>query len=171
MEQLTVAEFLCIQGAFIGNMSLDCLDPGLSQWEAEDAHASNGSPGFANFVTSMIEPLESQGRGFAHGRKKVNGVRSCRAARLQRIFETNDEELHAFLKRLRVAVLEAASTIQYDAADLPAAQLGVQVLPEPFSAKQRLQTRFDGEVEIDGETVRPDLPVTPVTPSMYAEGC
>ena len=58
MEQLAVTEFLCIQGAFIGNMSLDCLDPGLSQWEAEDAYASNGSPDFANIVTSMIEPLE-----------------------------------------------------------------------------------------------------------------
>ncbi len=70
----------------------------------------------------------------------------------------------AFLERLRDAVLQAASTIQYDAADLPARQLEVEVLPGPFSKKQQLQTRFDGGTEIDGETMRPNLEVTPHEP-------
>ena len=98
MEQLTITELLCVEGAFIGRMALGSLDPGITCWEQEDSYASNGSPGLANFATYMIEPLESQGRGFAHGHKKVNGVPSCRAAHLERIFSTSDDELHAFLQ-------------------------------------------------------------------------
>ncbi len=80
------------------------------------------------------------------------------------MFQSIDAELAAFVKRLRDAVLQAASTIQSDAADIPATQLGVQVPPEPFSKKQQLQTRFDGGTEIDGETSRPHLEVTPDEP-------
>ena len=32
MEQLTITEFLCAEKAFIGNMVLECLDPGLPYW-------------------------------------------------------------------------------------------------------------------------------------------
>ena len=60
------------------------------------------------------------------------------AARLGKVFGTSDNKLHAFLQHMRVAAL-AAAAIQYDAADLAAKQLSVQVNPEPFSNRQRLQ--------------------------------
>ena len=162
MEQLTITELLCGSGAFIGRESLESLDaPPLHSYASrEDCYASDGFPGLANFMTSLVEPLESQGRGFQHGHKKINGVPSCRASVLKDMFRGDDGQLRAFLSRLRSAVLLAASTIQYDSAAVPAAQLGVDVAPEPFSKKQQLQTRFDGGVEVDGETIRPLLDVT-----------
>ena len=52
----------------------------MSIYQIEDDFASDGSPGIANFVTSMIEPLEAQGRGFSHGHKKTTGVPASRVA-------------------------------------------------------------------------------------------
>ncbi len=136
LEQFAIAELLCASTAFIGREGLDCLDKGNWWTKQQDDYGSNGWPDPANFLTSLTGPLESQERGFAHGRKKVNGVPSCRASAIKQMFQSSDAELTAFLKRLRDAVLQAASTIQYDAADLPATQLGVQVPSEPFSKKQ-----------------------------------
>ena len=64
------------------------------------------------------------------------------------------------MDRLRHAVLTAASTLQYDSATLPARQLNVLVLDEPFSKKQQLRSRLDGGLEINGETERARLEVT-----------
>ena len=51
----------------------------------------------------------------------------------------------------------------YDSAALPGEQLGEEVLPEPFSRKQRVQSRLDGGEEIDGSS-RTSLEVTPSEP-------
>ena len=51
----------------------------------------------------------------------------------------------------------------YDSATLPGEQLGEEVLPEPFSRKQRVQSRLDGGEEIDGSS-RTSLEVTPSEP-------
>ena len=51
----------------------------------------------------------------------------------------------------------------YDSAALPGEQLGEEVLPEPFSRQQRVQSRLDGGEEIDGSRRTP-LEVTPLEP-------
>ena len=43
-----------------------------------------------------------------------------------------------------------AATVQYDAAREPARQLGVDVRPEPFTARQQRQSRMGGGEEDDG---------------------
>ncbi len=108
MEQVTITELLCVDRAFIGNKDLDCLDPGQSYWEHEDSYASNGSPGLANFLTCMTEPLASQGRGFTHGHKKANEVPSCRAGVLKQMFRASDPELQSIVQRMRDAVLSSS---------------------------------------------------------------
>ena len=65
------------------------------------------------------------------------------------------------MERMREAVLKAASTLHYDAATLPGKQLGVPLLPEPFTKQHRLKSRLDGGWEIDGETKRDLIEVTP----------
>ena len=44
----------------------------------------------------------------------------------------------------------------------------VHVDADPFSNKQRLQSRFDGGIEIDGATIRLDIQVTQAEPPAYA---
>ena len=47
--------------------------------------------------------------------------------------------------------LATAATVQYDAANEPARQLGfADVAPEPFTARQQRQSRMDGGEETDG---------------------
>ena len=133
-------------------------------FEFEDDYVSNGMPGLANFTTSLLEPLEAQGRGFSHGHKKVTGVPNCKAARIKDLLQKTDEDLSLFLDHMRTAVLEAASTIQYDAATLPAKQLSVETLPEVFTERQQLQSRMDGGTEVDGITIRPRIEITPAEP-------
>ena len=124
MEQITITELLCGTGASLGNTSLDSLDKTpTSIYGFEDDYASNGSPGLANFMTSLFEPLEAQGRGFAHGHKKVNGVPTARVATLKKAFANSDEQLLSFMERMRDDVLVAASTLQYNSATLLARQL------------------------------------------------
>ena len=112
----------------------------------------------------MLEPLEAQGRGFAHGHKKITGVPCSRAATLRQWFAKEDAELKAFMVKLRRDVLCAAETLQYDSATELARQLHVDVLPEPFSRKQQCQSRLDGGLEIDMKTNRLLLEVMPEEP-------
>ena len=74
-------------------------------------------------------------------------------ADLKDMFDRNEAELLSLLEACRKSVVEAASTIQYDSADLVARQLGVEVPQAPFSRRQQQQTRFDGGFEEDGVTV------------------
>ena len=61
-------------------------------------------------------------------------------------------------------MLQAASTLQYESAVLPAKQMDVAVLPTNFSKYQQSVSRLDGGVEVDEETSRPLLEVTSVEP-------
>ena len=160
MEKLVIGELLCIASAYIGShqMVVNEFRPAcIAAWE--DDLASSGEPGLANFAAAMQEPLESQARGFAHGHKKVIAVPRARAAHMRSIFTKRDGDLAAFMAHLRESVLKAASTIQYDAACLPAQQLGQAVPPEPFSRMQQVRSRLDGGTDIDG-TVRALLQLT-----------
>ena len=159
MEKLVITELLCIQGARIGRVNLQSLDNNPSFYEAEDDIASTGEPGLANFATSMIEPLEAQGRGFAHGHKKVTGLPAMQVNKLKQMFSNKEDDLQQFLTNMRNEVLRAAVSIQYDSATLPARQFGLNVAKEPFSEKQQMQSRMDGGLEVDEITVRPHLEI------------
>ena len=87
-----------------------------------------------------------------------------RCARLKEIFgaaDHDENELGTWLKRVRKAVIAAASTLQYDSAVLPAKQLDIPdcVPPEAFSANQQRQSRMDGGTEEDGQE-RDNVPIT-----------
>jgi len=123
----------------------------------EDDIASSGEPGLANFATSMIEPLEAQGRGFAHGHKKVTGLPSVSVRKLKEMFAKSDDALTEFLDEMREQIIRAASSIQYDSATLSARQCKQTVPDEPFSKKQQMQSRLDGGLEADGITSRKSL--------------
>jgi len=72
----------------------------------------------------------------------------------------SDQELYKWVQNTRQALLDACSTLQYDSAVLVGEQLGVPLLPEPFSQRQQQLSKFDGLLEEDG-TRRPCVPVTP----------
>ena len=72
-------------------------------------------------------------------------------------------EMSSYNERL----IASASTRQYESATLPAKQLGQQVRDAPFSEKQQRQSRYDGGVEDDGNTLRPLVPVVPAEPPAH----
>jgi hypothetical protein len=155
MEELVYRFLLGIDTVAIGR---HFTRPAL--WcDREDDYASSGDPGLAGFALSALEPLESQGRGFSHGHKKIIGVPSMSAAFLKRVLAGTDIEAQAVMRDFREKLLNAAATIQYDSATLPAEQLGQLVLPETFTRKQQHQSRLDGGIEIDGSS-REHLDIT-----------
>ena len=91
------------------------------------------------------------------------GVPHTAEGKLRHMFEQEDETLREILQCAREELLRCAATIMYDSAALPGEQLGEEVLPEPFSRKQRVQSRLDGGEEIDGSS-RTLLEVTPSEP-------
>eukprot|EP00438_Fugacium_kawagutii_P025227 Skav230240 [mRNA] locus=scaffold1818:78429:87690:+ [translate_table: standard] len=164
MEEIILTELLGVQEAFIGNHRID--DPQLPErmrLQKEDHLASNGSMGLADFVEALLMPLEAQGRGFAHGHKKVISLPSYSAATLKKLFQQGSTELKQALETMRTQVLDAVSTVQYDTATLPAQQLGITVPLEPFTRQQQRQSRLDGGQEESGER-RPLLGVTEQEP-------
>ena len=151
-----------MQGVFQGKHQ---FGRSFTRWPCiEDDWASTSEPGISNFVRSSLKPQEAQGRGFSHGHGKHIGVPQERCARLKEIFvadatENESDALDQVLQHMREAVINAASTLQYDSAVLPARQVGVDVPPEPFTERQQRQSRFDGGVEEDGHA-RELVPVT-----------
>ena len=90
MEEIILTELLGIQEAFIGQHQLN--DPGMPHWmrvSKEDHLASNGSNGLADFVEALLMPLEAQGRGFAHGHKKIIALPNYSAASLVKLFQAD----------------------------------------------------------------------------------
>ena len=158
MEELVYRFLLGCNMVFIGHWQM-CRRgqaPGV-----EDDLASSGDPNLAGgFTLSSLEPLESQGRGFAHGHRKLYSIPNLSAPVVQRLLHGTDQEATEFMQEFRHQLIEAASTIQYESATLPARQLGVAVLAEPFSAQQQYSSRLDGNTEIDG-TTRDLLLITP----------
>ena len=72
MEEIILTEVLGVEEAFIGRYRID--DPQMPRrlnLAKEDHLASNSANCLADFVEALLMPLEAQGRGFAHGHKKV----------------------------------------------------------------------------------------------------
>ena len=72
------------------------------------------------------------------------------------------DDLEIWCKKAREAVLQAASMLQYDSAVYTGRQLGVPLRPEPFSARQQKQCKWDGAEEEadDNKAKRKQLDVT-----------
>ena len=131
-----------------------------------DNSASSLQPSLAPGLADLQAPEESQGRGFTHAHAKGHGivgptVRWMRkalggAGRLGR-------DLVDAVKELRDGLLAAAASVQYEAVNEPGRQLGVSDMPpEPFTEKQRRQSRMDGGAEDDDDNnLRDDVPVAP----------
>ena len=64
---------------------------------------------------------------------------------------------------VRAELLRRAATSMHDFAVLRCEQLGEEVMPEPFTRKQRVHSRLDGGEEIGGSS-RTSLEVTPSEP-------
>ena len=126
LESVLLSEMLCVQDAVIGQVRLDAFSDSMLPrcTSYEDDYASNGEPGLANFATSMLSPLEAQGRGFSHGRTKVMGVPHTAEGKLRHMLDQEDETLREMLQREREELLRCADTIMYDSAALPGDQLG-----------------------------------------------
>jgi len=108
-------------------------------------------------TTDVQAPLEAQGRGFVHGHAKGHsiitpGMKWLRSVR---------HDLAEAVRSLRQSLLSTAATVQYEAANEPARQMGVGIIaPEPFTERQQRQSRMDGAEDRDG-TVREYVPVAP----------
>ena len=103
LEGVLLTEMLCVQDAFIGEVSLNVVPNSMPPrcTSYEDDYASNGEPGLANFATALLSPLEAQGRGFSHGHTKVMGVPHTAEGKLRHMFEQEDEALREILQRGR----------------------------------------------------------------------
>ena len=106
----------------------------------------------------MQAPFEAQGRGFAHGHGKGHSVIGPTMAWLRSAVVRG---LRTAAHGLRTALLSTAVTVQYEAANEPARQLGLpDVAPEPFTTRQQRQSRMDGGEEEDG-TLREEVALGP----------
>ena len=145
MEEIVLTQILCVETAYLGNHVFDDPEMPLRLRMAKDDHlASNGALGVAEFVESVLMPLEAQGRGFSHGHKKVISLPNYSASRLKTLFAKDSLALQRALDHMRKQVVDAVSLVQYDTATLPGEQLGVDLPPEPFSGQQQRQSRLDG---------------------------
>ena len=149
MEEIVLTQILGVETAYLGNHVFDDPEMPLRLRMAKEDHlASNGSLGVAEFVESVLMPLEAQGRGFAHGHKKVISLPNYSASRLKTLFAKDSAALIRALDHMRKQVVDAVSLVQYDTATLPGEQLGVDLPPEPFSRQQQRQSRLDGGISV-----------------------
>ncbi len=125
---------------------------------AEDEVAASLQPCVAPGTTDVQAPFEAQGRGFAHGHGKGHSVIGPTMAWLR---AAAAQGLRAAALELRTALLSTAVTVQYEAANEPARQLGLpDVATEPFTARQQRQSRMHGGEEEDG-TLREEVALGP----------
>ena len=113
----------------------------------------------------MQAPLEAQGRGFTHGHGKGHSVIG---ATIKWLRNAATSGLTTAVHALREALLGTAATVQYDAAREPARQLGVELRPEPLTARQQRQSRMDGGEEEDG-TEREHVELSPPVDQPHLE--
>ena len=124
----------------------------------EDEVAASLQPCVAPGTTDVQAPFEAQGRGFAHGHGKGHSVIGPTMGWLRSAAVTG---LRTAALGLRTALLSTAVTVQYEAANEPARQLGLpDVAPEPFTARQQRQSRMYGGEEEDG-TLREEVALGP----------
>ena len=103
---------------------------GINYTAIEDDYCSSGELGLAGFAINEEEPCEAQARGFTHGHRKVYGIPEPMGPEMLRQFqvisagkpdtETGASALKEFLAKASQALLRCASTLQCEAATLPA---------------------------------------------------
>ena len=109
----------------------------------EDDYSSSGELGLAGFAVDEEEPCEAQARGFTHGHRKVYGIPEPIGPEMLREFQASSaakpetKERASVLKDLLTkaskALVRCASTLQYEAATLPAMQIKQSVPAEKFT--------------------------------------
>ena len=136
-------------------------------YATDDDYCSSGEPGLAGFAINEEEPCEAQARGFTHGHRKVYGIPEPMGPEMLRQFQAvsaakPDQEtrssdsataalaLTEFLNQVGKALVSCASTLQYEAATLPATQMNQTVPKDKFTLRQQQLSRLDGGLEIDG---------------------
>ena len=170
MDDLVDRYLLAIGHFYVGTHRSACL----IQYDAiEDDFCSSGELGLAGFATNEEEPCEAQARGFTHGHRKAYGIPEPMGPEMLRQFElvsaakpdaeSRASALKEFLAEASKALLRCASTLQYEAATLPARQMKQEVPREKFTLRQQQLSRLDGGLEIDG-TERDKLEPTPEEP-------
>ncbi len=149
-------EVLCVRNAYLGKRRYDLHHELVKLPDPEDDLASTGEAGIYNFVLELLKAQESQGRGYTHGHEKVASIidamgvdRLCALLDPALPADRVDELIDEFCRTSREQGLEACATLQYDCSSLPAAQLGVDVGPEPFTLAQQKDSRYDGGTELD----------------------
>ena len=141
--------------------------------EARDVHGTCApflQPSIAPGAEDLQQPLEAQGRGFAHRHGKSHSRVGAEMRLVRVTLREQGGQLLEAVKFLRRRLLCAAATVQYESAREPGLQLGVSVAPEPFTDLQQRQSRMDGGCEDDG-TRRDHVPVAPpfIQPHIAAE--
>ena len=108
----------------------------------EDEVAASLQPCVAPGTIDVQAPFEAQGRGFTHGHGKGHSVIGPTMTWLRSAVVKG---VRTAARQLRTALLSTAVTVQYEAANEPARQLGLpDVAPEPFTARQQRQSRMNG---------------------------
>ena len=132
----------------------------------QDEVAASLQPSVAPGTIDVQAPFEAQGRGFVHGHGKGHSIIGPTLAWLRSVMGTG---LRVAGRKLREALLSTAQSVQYEAANEVARQLGLRdVAPEPFTLRQRRQSRMDGCEEEDG-TRRHDVAVAPPVVQPHVE--
>mgnify|MGYP000409004545 CR=1 FL=1 len=112
-----------------------------------DECATSLQPCVAPGTMDLQAPLEAQGRGFCHGHGKGH---SCLGPTMRWLRRSIVSGFSSAVAAIRGALLDTASTVQYDAARGPGRQLGIELRAEPFTARQQRQSRMDGGEDEDG---------------------
>ena len=120
-----------------------------------DCFASKLQPAVTPAAADVSVPGEAQGRGFTHGHGKGHSRIGATVAWLRSALRKALAVCLERVKKLRTALLATACSVQYESANEPALQMGIDDLPdEPFTEKQQRQSKMDGGKEDDGTTVR-----------------
>ncbi|CAK9115732.1 unnamed protein product [Durusdinium trenchii] len=131
----------------------------MCQSSIEDDFASSSVPGVAGFALAILEALEAQGRGFQHGHRLVRAIPGFLASMQIQDGDLSPKSLRAKMLQHNAKLISQVNTLQYEKSTLVGEQAGIKMKPEPFSALQQKQTKFDGGLEADEITQRLLLPV------------
>jgi len=158
MQELHFSHIQGLEKLSIGRQVL--IKPTMGKG-AHDSYASRLQPAITPAAADVCAPGEAQGRGFQHAHAKGHSRVGVTVSWLRKVLKQSTAYCREQVQALRVALLSAASSVQYESANEPGAQLGVSDLPpEPFTFLQQKQSKMDGKVEDDG-TRRDDVPVSP----------
>ena len=156
MEELN---FRHIYGVDSIGLGIYKLARAVGQSSIEDDFASSSVPGVAGFALAILEALEAQGRGFQHGHRLVRAIPGFLASMQIQDGDLSPKSLRAKMLQHNAKLISQVNTLQYEKSTLVGEQAGIKMKPEPFSALQQKQTKFDGGLEADEITQRLLLPV------------